>query len=96
MSSPSAKPGPDATDAPRRVRRPFEAWRKLALTGAVILLIGSILQAAIDDFPRIVNTVCLGLGWGFLAAGFGRAMLDRRARERAAEREPGSSPRDPG
>ena len=78
MSSPPAdKPSPKETS-----RRPFEPWRKLALTGAVILLIGSILKASIDDFPNAVNMLSLGVGWGFLAAGFGRAMLDRRARER--------------
>jgi hypothetical protein len=70
---------------PVRERRPFEPWRKLALTGAVILLVASILDAAIDDFPRALSVLSLGLGWGFLAAGFGKAMVDRRARERAAQ-----------
>ena len=88
MSSQPADPGPSRQGEPSRTRRPFEPWRKLALTGAVILLIGSILNAAIDDFPRVINLASLGLGWGFLAAGFGRAMVDRRARERAAEQKP--------
>lgn len=88
MSSPPAEqePGRDTGEAPRG-RRPFEPWRKLALTGALILFIGSVLNAALDDFPRAINVLSLGLGWGFLAAGFGRAMVDRRARERAAEEE---------
>ena len=87
MSSQPAEPERDET-AGRRTRRPYEPWRKLALTGAVILLIGSVLNAALEDFPKVVNVASLGLGWGFLAAGFGRAMVDRRARERDAERKP--------
>jgi hypothetical protein len=88
MSSRRADPEPGEAMTPSRGRRPFEAWRKLALTGAVILLAGSILDAALDDFPRVLNLATLGFGWAFLAAGFGRAMVDRRARERAAERKP--------
>ena len=80
MSSPPAEPG-GPSDAQRRARRPFEPWRKLALTGALVLFVGSILNAAIDDYPRVANMLSLGIGWGFLAAGFGRAMMDRRARE---------------
>jgi hypothetical protein len=89
MSSPPAEP--DGSDQPgrgRRTRRPYEPWRKLALTGAVILLVVSILEASIEDFPNAINMLSLGLGWGFLAAGFGRAMLDRRARERDKESRP--------
>jgi hypothetical protein len=88
MSSQPADPDASREDdraAPRR--RPFERWRKLALAGALILFVGSVLNAALDDFPRAINLLSLGLGWGFLAAGFGRAMLDRRARERADESE---------
>lgn len=78
MSSQSTDP-----EAPRsRRRRPFETWRKIALGGAVVLLAGSIIDAATDHFPRIVLTLFLGVGWGLLAAGFGKFMLDRR---RAAE-----------
>ena len=86
MSSQPAEPDRDTPT--ERTRRPFEPWRKLALTGALILFVGSILNASIEDFPRGVNLASLGLGWGFLAAGFGRAMVDRRARERDAERKP--------
>jgi hypothetical protein len=89
MSSPPAE-GKGPEDGPRRARRPYEPWRKLALTGAVILLIGSILKASIEDFPNAVNMLSLGVGWGFLAAGFGRAMVDRRARERDKESRPSS------
>ena len=78
MSSPPAKP---------RRRRPFETWRKIALFGAVTLLIGSILDAALDNVPRIVSVLLLGTGWGLLAAGFGRAMLDRRRRAAQASRK---------
>ena len=87
MSSQPAEPERDEPSGPR-ARRPYEPWRKLALTGAVILLVGSVLNAALEDFPRFFNLASLGLGWGFLAAGFGRAMVDRRARERDAERKP--------
>ena len=88
MSSPPAEPGrTEEESAPtRRARRPYERWRKLALTGAVILLVGSILKASLGrDFPNVLNMLSLGVGWGFLAAGFGRAMLDRRTRERQNE-----------
>ena len=87
MSSPPAEPGRPEEGAPtRRARRPYEPWRKLALTGAVILLVGSILKASLGaDFPNVINMLSLGVGWGFLAAGFGRAMMDRRARERERE-----------
>lgn len=87
MSSPPVDPrAPEETGSGRRPRRPFEPWRKLALIGAVVLFVGSVLNAAIDDFPRALNLLSLGTGWGFLAAGFGRAMVDRRARERDKER----------
>jgi hypothetical protein len=89
MSSQPAEPDDRQTppDTPSR-RRPYEPWRKLALTGALILFVVSVLNAAIDGFPRAINMLSLGFGWGFLAAGFGRAMMDRRARERAAEKKP--------
>jgi hypothetical protein len=89
MSSPPAEKDDGAeleTPGRRRGRRPFETWRKIALSGAVVLLVGSILEAANDDFPRIVLTLFLGVGWGLLAAGFGRFMLDRR--RRAAQQDP--------
>ncbi|HEY7873953.1 MAG TPA: hypothetical protein VIG64_02405 [Actinomycetota bacterium] len=86
MSSPPAE-RPPVDPPPPRARRPFEAWRKLALAGALILLVGSVLKAALDDFPNALNVLSLGLGWGFLAAAFGRAMVDRKARERAEAAE---------
>jgi hypothetical protein len=87
MSSPRAEP--EEGKSGRRTRRPYEPWRKLALAGALILFVVSVLNAAIDGFPRPINMLSLGLGWGFLAAGFGRAMMDRRARER--DTEPGTT-----
>jgi hypothetical protein len=81
---------PDAEGGGReraRARRPFETWRKIGLAGAVTLLVGSILDAALDDLPRIVSVLMLGTGWGLLAAGFGRAMLDRRRRAAQASRK---------
>lgn len=74
MSSPPA----DRTRV--RKRRPFETWRKIALAGALILLAGSILAAMTDDLPRLVEIAYLGPGWGLLAAGFGKFMIDRRRR----------------
>ena len=86
MSSPPAET-PEAPPRGRR-RRPFETWRKIALAGAVVLLVGSILDAAQDDFPRIVLTLFLGVGWGLLAAGFGKFMVDRRRRASEGTRKP--------
>lgn len=83
MSSPPADP-----KAPPRRRRPFETWRKIALAGALVLLGGSILDAATDDFNHVVLTLLLGIGWGLLAAGFGRFMLDRRRKAGEAARKP--------
>jgi hypothetical protein len=90
MSSQPAEPGERSEASDRSSgRRPYEPWRKLALAGALVLFVGSVLNAAIEDFPRAINMLSLGIGWGFLAAGFGRAMMDRRARERAtAEKKP--------
>jgi hypothetical protein len=88
MSSQPADPEGSAPQPSGRRRRPFETWRKIALTGAVVLLIGSILEAAVDDFNRVVLTLFLGVGWGFLAAGFGRFMIDRRRRAAQPERKP--------
>jgi hypothetical protein len=89
MSSPPAdERDSQKTASGRPGRRPFEPWRKLALAGALVLFVGSVLNAAIEDFPRSINMLSLGVGWGFLAAGFGRAMVDRRARERDKERRP--------
>lgn len=94
MSSPPAdnnrgraRPDAKTNGGPRR-RRPFETWRKIALTGAVTLLVGSVLDASFgDDVPRIVSVLFLGTGWGLLAAGFARAMLDRRRRAAQASRK---------
>jgi hypothetical protein len=83
MSSPPAEDFPELpATAPesRRRRRPVETWRKIALAGALVLLGGSILDAAVEDFNRFLLTLSLGIGWGLLAAGFGRYMLDRRRR----------------
>ena len=90
MSSPHGDGDGSRVKAPsRRRRRPFETWRKIALAGGLVLLAGSVLDAATDDFPRIVLTLFLGIGWGLLAAGFGRYMLDRRRRA-AAQDDPKS------
>jgi hypothetical protein len=45
-----------------------------------------VIDAATKDFSRLVLTLFLGVGWGLLAAGFGRFMLDRR--RRAAREDP--------
>jgi hypothetical protein len=83
MSSPHADREPS-----RRRRRPFETWRKIALSGAVVLLCTSIVDAATEDFNGVILTLSLGIGWGLLAAGFGRFMLDRRRKAAEAARKP--------
>jgi hypothetical protein len=88
----SLQPADEPSDSrPRRRRRPFETWRKIALAGAFVLLGQSVLDAATDDFNGVVLTLLLGIGWGLLAAGFGKFMLDRR--RRAAEQENDSARR---
>ncbi len=62
----------------------FPTWRKLMLSGAVLLLIVSILQATRtigDDMP---SRIVMGIGYGCLAAGFALAMRERRRLKDAA------------
>ena len=81
MSSP-----PDNPAAGGRKRVPFEAWRKVMLIGAFILLGGAVANAVIDGrLPDWANFGLTFFGYGFLAAGFGMRMRGlREARERKA------------
>jgi len=69
-------------------KQEFPTWRKLMLSGAVLLLTVSILQAmrTIDD--DLPSRIVMGIGYGFLAAGFALAMRERRRlKDAAAARE---------
>lgn len=79
MSSPPPSGDPAA---PRR--RPFETWRKVMLSGAVLLLVVSITSRSHVEPPLIV-VISNGVGYGLLAMGFALAM--RRRRELAEERK---------
>jgi hypothetical protein len=55
-------------------------WRRIMLTGAVVLLIGSLVPALMgDDAPAWVPNATLIIGYGFLAYGFFKAMRAKNA-----------------
>ena len=58
-------------------------WRRLMLSGAVILLIGSLVPAIVgaDDTPTWLPNASLVIGYGFLAYGFFLAMRARRPKD---------------
>ena len=80
MSSPPSSTG----GAWRRYFR-FERWRKLMLTGALILLGHALLDVAVQGKPpQWLTFAAFGLGYGFLVAGFGVRMRETKAaREKA-------------
>ena len=53
-------------------------WRSSMLAGAVILLVASIGDAAIEDLPRVLYVVMFFTGYVFLSYGFFLAMNARR------------------
>ena len=56
----------------------WPAWRRIMLTGAVILLVSSIVSAVYEErAPEWLPNVSLVLGYGFLAWGFFKAMRAR-------------------
>jgi hypothetical protein len=72
-------------------------WRRIMLSGAVILLIGSLVPAIMGaDAPTWLPNASLVIGYGFLAYGFFRAMGDRRAKQEwTAETKDGWSEVEP-
>lgn len=74
---------------PKRVRRPFEQWRKVMLLGAVILLINALGNALIAGrLPGWVSLILTFVGYGFLAVGFGMRMREMKStREQALQDE---------
>ena len=78
------------------IKRPFETWRKLMIAGAVLLLVGSVMDAlrggVADD--SLLRTLANGIAYGLLFAGFGLAMRRRMSNQRerdAAASEAASS-----
>ena len=59
----------------------WPTWRRIMLSGAVILLIGSLVPAIMgaEDAPAWVSNATLIVGYGFLAYGFFLAMRARSA-----------------
>lgn len=90
------------------IKRPFETWRKMMIAGALLLLVGSVMDAlrggVTDD--SLLRTLSNGVAYGLLFAGFGLAMrrrmsnkLERDAaasesadQKEASETEKGSTP----
>lgn len=65
---------------PKRVRQPFEQWRKVMLLGAVILLINALGNALVDGrLPGWLSLILTFAGYGFLAVGFGMRMREMKA-----------------
>ena len=76
MSSAPAEP-----KAPKQ-RRPFEPWRKVMLLGAFILLAQALYVALSgSELPQWASMFLNFMGYGFLVAGFGMKMRDRKEAE---------------
>ena len=76
-----------ADQKPPRTHAPFEPWRKVMLLGAFILLGHALFVALVDTaVPEWVSMFFNFMGYGFLVAGFGMKMRQRKdAEEREAE-----------
>lgn len=61
------------------IKRPFETWRKLMLSGALLLLAGSVSDALRGGSPddSLIRTLVNGIAFGLLFAGFALAMRRR-------------------
>ena len=75
----------------RFIKTPFETWRKMMIAGAVILLVGSVMDAMRGGAPddSLVRTLANGVAYGLLFAGFGLAM--RRRMSNKLERDAAAS-----
>jgi len=81
-------------------RQPWDPWRIVMFTGAVILLAAAFSRVGdVDRFPRGLTIAIYAVGYGFLAYGFLLAMRTRKAirqKREADEKEKKVSPPDPG
>jgi hypothetical protein len=80
MSTTSQTPPPESSQPPRpRWYNYWPKWRRIMLSGAVILLIGALVPAIVgeDDAPTWLGNATLIIGYGFLAWGFFLAMKTR-------------------
>lgn len=90
MSSAPAEP-----EAPKR-RRPFEPWRKVMLVGAFILL-GHALYVALtgSPLPQWASMFINFMGYGFLVAGFGIKMRERKEADTGKAKDPAKGSEKP-
>ena len=87
MSSTPAEP------KPRRKRKPYETWRKVMLTGALILLGHALLAVFISDpIPRFVTIGVYFVGYALLVVGFGMRMRGPRSEPDATARKTEEGP----
>ena len=86
MSSAPADPKP-----PKK-RQPFEPWRKIMLLGAFILLAQALYVALTDSqLPQWASVFFNFMGYGFLVAGFGIKMRDRKEADTTGAKGSGKS-----
>jgi hypothetical protein len=74
----SERPDVPPEEVPAKPATKWPRWRQSMLAGAVVLLLASIADAAIEDFPRVIYLIVFFTGYVFLSYGFFLAMSARR------------------
>lgn len=81
MSSQPRNPVDEPTPAKPKWYSYWPKWRRIMMSGAVILLIGALIPAIVgkEDAATWLPNATLVIGYGFLAYGFFLAMRARKA-----------------